>query len=67
MNILIYKSGILYFTIYNEKDGIIGIALVKNSFKAELHSHKERETYIFTEGKGKLQIESSLLHSEALI
>ena len=57
-NILTYKSGILYFTIYNKTNGILGIALVKKGFEAELHSHKEKETYIFMEGTGKLHLDN---------
>lgn len=50
-----YEKNIFYFTIKND-NGVIGIAYVKKNFKAQIHQHREEETYIFLEGAGRLHL-----------
>lgn len=59
MNKCSWSKGILYFTLYNNDNGVIGIAYVSNTFNAYLHRHQESETYVFLEGKGRLYLNNT--------
>jgi hypothetical protein len=39
-----------WITVQDSKDGVIGVAVVKKGFRAELHWHAEEEVYEFLEG-----------------
>jgi len=45
---------IWYKNIIDKSDGILGICLVFNGYKAFKHNHKEDETYFFLYGTGKM-------------
>lgn len=50
-------AGIHWYLLRDKPDGVIGMALVHKSFRAELHRHEEPELYMFLRGMGLLQIE----------
>lgn len=58
-----------WWNLKDEKDGIVGVCIVKNGFEAELHKHREPETYHFLYGVGKLYIrdEVRIVHSPCTV
>ena len=50
---LINEDKLSYINIVDTIDKVYGIAYVKKGFKAQLHFHKEPETYFFIYGSGR--------------
>ena len=58
---LINEDKLSYINIADTADKVYGIAYVKKGFKAQLHFHKEPETYFFIYGSGKLYIKDRIM------
>lgn len=56
-----------YYTLYENNNGTVGIAIVPYGYKAMIHSHKEDETYVFLEGKGKLLLGNDTIVGQGVV
>ena len=55
-----------FYRFINSKYGVFGIALIQKGFEAYLRRHIEPETYYFTYGTGKLQINITTVKSPSI-
>lgn len=51
-----------WWTLYESKSKVVGVAIVYHGFKAELHSHPADETYVFLYGEGELYVGGKVRH-----
>lgn len=62
---LIKTNKLTWFNIVDLPYLVVGFAIVKKGFIAQLHRHKEEENYYFVHGTGKLKIgnDTKIVHS----
>ena len=47
---------LIWFNVVDTSNCILGVAMVKNGFVAQLHTHEEAEDYYFLWGVGRMAI-----------